>query len=90
MSGIIIPRRNFLIGLAATLAAPAVVRASSLMPIRVPAPMRRCTLYVATSGYDGWPGTAARPFRTIQHALEMACRDMDLGVTTIHVGPGHW
>lgn len=35
MSSIILPRRKFLTGFAAFLAAPAIVRASSLMPISV-------------------------------------------------------
>ena len=34
MSGIIIPRRRFLMGVLALVAAPAVVRMSSLMPVR--------------------------------------------------------
>ena len=35
MSNLIIPRRGFLVGLASLLAAPAVVRAEALMPIKV-------------------------------------------------------
>lgn len=34
MSGLIMPRRGFLAGLGAILAAPAIVRASSLMPVK--------------------------------------------------------
>lgn len=35
MNKLILPRRKFLVGLASALAAPAIVRASSLMPIKV-------------------------------------------------------
>ena len=34
MTGLILPRRKFLVGAAAFLAAPAIVRASSLMPVK--------------------------------------------------------
>lgn len=40
MSSIIPSRRSFLLGLGAVLAAPAVVRAGSLMPVRTPIVMR--------------------------------------------------
>jgi len=35
------------------------------------------TLYVATNGSDSNPGTPARPFRTIQHGLDVAVRPGD-------------
>jgi hypothetical protein len=38
MSQLILPRRRFLAGLAAAFAAPAIVRAESLMPVRALAP----------------------------------------------------
>lgn len=43
---LILPRRSFLIGLATLIAAPAVVRADALMPIRVWKPTWRNKSYV--------------------------------------------
>lgn len=37
MAAMILPRRDFLAGLASALAAPAIVRAASLMPVKAPA-----------------------------------------------------
>ena len=35
MTGLVLPRRRFLLGLSALIAAPAIVRATSLMPVKV-------------------------------------------------------
>jgi hypothetical protein len=39
-NGVVLGRRGFLLGLGAAIAAPAIVRAASLMPVRVPRLLR--------------------------------------------------
>jgi hypothetical protein len=68
-------RRGFLSGLVMTgLAAPAIVRATSLMPVRAPKIMKATeslVWYVSPGGSacDTNAGTEAEPFATIQRAM---------------------
>ncbi len=67
-------RRRFLAGLAAAIAAPAIVRASNLMPVKVMTPMASdpLTVYVDPLLDLRAPGfyCGIRPFRTIQEAID--------------------
>jgi hypothetical protein len=74
----ILPRRQFLSGLAAAFAAPAIVKASSLMPVKV----MDLTIYV---DHDK-PGA----FRTIQAAMDYIAKRYPLGNEAIdlQIGPG--
>jgi hypothetical protein len=67
-----IRRRSFLIGLGALVAAPAIVRAGALMPIRGMVLLTRdTTFYVSPDGSDLNNGlSSVAPFRTVQHLLD--------------------
>ena len=90
-----IKRRNFLIGL---IAAPVIVRASSLMKVRgIVMPVREkligTTIYVAVDGdddgNDGWSPASA--FKTIQRAYEkIAAADMGGDPITIQLAAGDY
>jgi hypothetical protein len=85
-----IKRRNFLIGL---IAAPVIVRASSLMKVRgIVMPWVGSTIYVDGGGYDGNDGRSPLyPLRTIQRALDMiAATGIGGDPVTIQVGAGDY
>ena len=58
-------RRGLITGLISFVAAPAIVRAASLMPIKV----FDKTWYVCDWGDDCWPGTANQPFYSFWKAM---------------------
>jgi hypothetical protein len=94
----IIKRRSFLTGLASALAAPAIVRASSLMPVRgIIVPWRvplvgGTTLYVEMIGNDSNDGLSPlSAFRTLQRAYEcVGDLNLDGAPITIEVGAGDY
>lgn len=69
-----ITRRGLIAGLGVLLAAPAIVRASSLMPLSVWRYEPR-TWYVSPETIRSGDGSAAHPFRTIAEAAVAAARD---------------
>jgi hypothetical protein len=79
----ILTRRRFVTGL---IAAPAVIAASRLMPVRgVPMLWADRTIYV-NGGFGGdWveDGSFARPFRTVQKAMNLINHDLDLNGHTV-------
>lgn len=70
----IVSRRGLIAGFASLLAAPAIVRASSLMPVKLWAPREWRCWYVApapTLDIVG-DGSAERPFFSVSHAVNKA------------------
>ena len=59
MSEILMPRRGFITGIAALVAAPAIVRADSLMPLRS-TPVRPDYLEIVALNVDGSVGRCTR------------------------------
>lgn len=86
----LIQRRSFLAGLAASLAAPAIVRATSLMPVRSFS-SNMATFYV-NNGFtsERQTGTYAEPFTTIQKAMDHIRDNIFDSEVTIHIGPGYY
>lgn len=80
-------RRFFLKGL---VAAPVIVRAASLMPVKrmlwVP---QRVDFYVNSTAFEG-DGSLHRPWATLQQAMDYISNSLDLGgeQVTVNVGPG--
>jgi pectin methylesterase-like acyl-CoA thioesterase len=70
MSNLILPRRKFLIGLGALIAAPAIARASSLMPVKVMVPSGPLRVYVDPVPLVGVANNGPRRFHSISDAIE--------------------
>jgi hypothetical protein len=80
-------RRAFIRGLAIAVAAPAIVRASSLMAIDSgPLVYAPRTFWLARDGSDLNPGTYDRPFGSIARAMAQLVRAGD----TLIVKPGRY
>jgi Protein of unknown function (DUF1565) len=83
-------RRGFLAGLGALIAAPAIVRASSLMPVRRLPLLGRVTLHVDKVLYVRFPdGSPERPFRTIQGAMR-AAQNLRSSIPIIQLASGEY
>lgn len=64
-------RRSFLTGLAAAIAAPAIVNAASLMPVRgIVMPVGNVTWFVGQNFGEIEDGTALNAFKTWQRAID--------------------
>lgn len=82
-------RRGLITGLISLIAAPAIVRAGSLMPVKsMRMPGTDC--WVNWYGSDLNEGTAGNPWATIQHAVNVISKEMNLNgaAVTVNVGEG--
>jgi hypothetical protein len=80
-------RRAFLLGFGAAIAAPAIVRAGSLMPVRV-IPFDPLNVHVDPTGSDIFgDGSFLKPFASIKRALETL---NDWRPLTVCIGSGHY
>lgn len=79
-------RRGFLLGFGAALAAPAIVRAESLMPVRLPSILRPVTIIVDPHGNDA-NGLGQGPVRTFQRAMDLLTKSgSQHGTVTVNSG----
>jgi hypothetical protein len=84
-----IHRRSLITGLISFVAAPAIVRATSLMPVKRIIPIN-VNYWISPDGRDDWPRDPAHPFKTIKRAMDLAYGPSDYHWRdiTVHVAEG--